>query len=184
MAWRIQNHVVRGVIDSRTPGRVTGTLWLAGREKPIRLELEGDPLRDLAGCLLTFENPRPEAGEPDQFADLQDGRVGDMTASRKARVPDVTLEEMGRLSREGQPVPCHLANTLYLEWFSESNGRVVIEAVDWRVTVSPPGWHMTPEQEQQQSERNREAMRDFLEAPSGPAEGEDGYDPEAEKPMD
>src|SRR5450759_1653354 len=131
MAWRIHNHIARGVIDSRNPGRVIGSLWLVGRVEPVRLELEGDPLRDLAGCLLSFENPRSEAGELGNFAALQTGTVGDMTASRKARVPDVAMEEMLRLSREGQPVPSHLANILYLEWFSVSNGRVVIEAADW-----------------------------------------------------
>ncbi|MBI3987511.1 MAG: hypothetical protein HY343_11355 [Lentisphaerae bacterium] len=184
MAWRIHNQVARGVIDSRHPGRVVGSLWLAGREEPIRLDLEGDPLRDLAGCLLTFENPHPEAGELDTFAALQSGKVGDMTASRKARVPDVTVEEMARLCREGQPFPWHLANILYLEWFSESNGRVVIEAADWRVTVSLPEWRMTPDQEREQADRNRAAMGGFLEAATGPVDDADDCDPEADKPMD
>lgn len=181
MAWRIHNQVAKGELDNRTPGRVVGSLWLVGREEPIRVELDGDPLRDLAGCLLTFENPRPESGDLDKFAALQNGPVGDMTASRKARVPAVSFEEMARLSREGQPVPCHLANVLYLEWFSDRNGRVVIEAADWQVDVSPRAWRMTSEQEEQQVRRNREAMRHFLEAAT---EAADDYDPEADKPMD
>jgi hypothetical protein len=184
MAWRIHNQVARGIVDSRHPGRVVGSLWLLGRQEPIRLELEGDPLRDLAGCLLTFENPRPEAGDLDRFAALQSGTVGDMTTARKARVPDVTFEEMARLSHEGQPVPCHLASVLYLEWFSESNGRVVIESTDWRVTISPPTWHMTPDQERQQADSNRDAMRDFMETATGTSADADDYDPEADKPMD
>ena len=184
MAWRIHNQVAKGEIDSRTPGHVIGTLWLVGQSEPVRLELEGDPLRDLAGCLLTFENPHPEPGELTKFAPLQTGRVGDMTASRKARVPDVSLEEISRLSARDQPVPCHLANILYLEWFSAPNGRVVIEAADWLVTVSPPAWRMTPDEERQQADKNREAMGAFMEAATGAGNDEADYDPETDKPMD
>lgn len=59
MAWRIEEQIVRGEIDNRTPGLVTGKLWLVGREEPINLKLEGNPWRDLAGHLLNFTNPDP-----------------------------------------------------------------------------------------------------------------------------
>jgi hypothetical protein len=35
MAWRIEQSVVRGEIDNRVRGRVTGRLWLAGRPEPV-----------------------------------------------------------------------------------------------------------------------------------------------------
>ena len=36
MAWRIDEQVIRGEIDNRTPGKVRGQLWLVGRDEPIR----------------------------------------------------------------------------------------------------------------------------------------------------
>ena len=42
MAWRIENNVVRGGIDNRTPGRVEGKVWLAGRDDPLILRLAGN----------------------------------------------------------------------------------------------------------------------------------------------
>ena len=56
MAWRIQDSVIRGEIDNRVKGRVRGKLWLAGLDKPVKLELEGNACPDLAGCLLKFKN--------------------------------------------------------------------------------------------------------------------------------
>jgi len=50
MAWRLHEHVLRGKIDNRTRGRVTGEIWLAGIDEPLVLELAGDCAPDLAGC--------------------------------------------------------------------------------------------------------------------------------------
>ena len=63
MAWRIDTSVIKGKIDNRTPGIVSGRIWLVGRPNPIVLKLEGNTLRDMAGCLLTFTNPAPAAGD-------------------------------------------------------------------------------------------------------------------------
>jgi hypothetical protein len=163
MAWRIHDSVVRGEVDNRTKGCVRGRIWFKGLAEPIALELAGDAHPDLAGCLLTFENP----GEPmplrhDGFAQTQRGTVGDMTASRKVRVPDVPIEEFLRLRKASLPAPEHMANCLYLEWYSESNGRVVIESADYRVTISEPAWQLTPEEATQQSEANAQAFKDFM----------------------
>ena len=123
MAWRIHEHILRGEIDNRTRGRVTGRLWLPGVEAPLVLDLRGDCAPDLAGCLLTFENPKPEPAQDDPPSEMQHGWVGDITASQKLKVPDVPIEEFIRMKN----APWHWANTLYLEWFSEANGRVVVQ---------------------------------------------------------
>jgi hypothetical protein len=60
VACRIHEAVVRGVIDNRVPGIVTGQLWLAGRAVPIQVRLRGNGWRDLAGCEITFEHNAPE----------------------------------------------------------------------------------------------------------------------------
>ncbi len=174
MAWRIHDSLIRGEVDSRAKGRVTGRLWVAGRAAPLTLELEGNPLRDMAGCLLTFE--RRTAGAvaiPEALHEVQRGFVGDMTASRKVRVLAVSPDEAHALRQAGRPVPEHRANALYLEWYSERNGRVVLESADCKIVLSEPVWHMGAQEEQEQVEANTGAMRRFLERVSGLASAED-----------
>jgi hypothetical protein len=55
-----------------------------------------------------------------------------------------------------------MANSLYLEWFSEANGRVVIESADYELTVSAPEWRMTPEEEAERAKQAAAAMDDFM----------------------
>jgi hypothetical protein len=188
VAWRIHQSVVRGEIDNRQRGRIRGSIWLVDREQPVTLELSGNCWRDLAGCLLTFVNPQPTASadEHTNLELLQNGVAGDITASRKVRVFDVPLEEALRIGREGGTLPEHMANSLYIEWFSDANGRVVIESADYTIDVSPPAWTLSPDEEQDQIAATQQAMRDWLnrldqafkftEPPS--------FDPEDEKPLD
>ena len=58
MAWRLHEHVLRGKIDNRTRGRVSGEIWLAGIDEPLILELTGNCAPDLAGCELSGVGPR------------------------------------------------------------------------------------------------------------------------------
>ena len=37
--------------------------------------------------------------------------------------------------RRGETPPDHMANCLYLEWFSHRNGRVVVESTDYQLTL-------------------------------------------------
>ena len=177
MAWRIEENVVRGEIDNRTPGQVDGKVWLAGREGPMILRLTGNCHKDLAGCSLTFANPAPKADPEMTLASNQKGVVGDMTAARKVRV----IENFDYLAmKRGQKFPEHIANCLYLEWFSEANGRVVIESTDYEITLSEPLWRLSAEEELQQHQANADAMHSFMERAAGaldPAE-EAAYDGE------
>lgn len=184
MAWRLDTSVIKGEIDNRTPGIVSGRVWLVGRTNPIVLKLEGNAWRDLAGCLLTFTNPTPAAGNPISLDECQQGVAGDMTASRKVRIPEVPIAEMMKLMEAKQPVPEHLGNALYLEWFSEANGRVVIESADYTVTVTLPAWQMTEAQDCAQRAANHEAMRNFLAHITGGEDKVEAYEPEDETPMD
>ena len=90
------------------------------------------------------------------------GVAGDMTASRKARVFEVPVEQAYAMSKRKEKPPEHLANSLYLEWFSETNGRVVIESADYQVTISPPEWQLTPEENEQRAHDAAQAMTQFL----------------------
>jgi uncharacterized protein YbaR (Trm112 family) len=153
MAFRIQDSVVRGEIDNRVKGRVRGRLWLDGVAGPVMLDLEGNACPDLAGCLLEFKNPAktfPIRKQP-AFAPLQRGKIGNLSASQKARVFAVPDEEAFAMIDRGEKPPERIANALYLEWFSEGNGRVVIESADYQLTISPPQWRLSPEEEKQRA---------------------------------
>jgi hypothetical protein len=159
MAWRIAENVVRGEIDNRTPGLVQGKIWLAGGEVPLTLKLSGNGHKDLAGCKLTFSNPEPKADSSLTLKSEQTGVVGDMTAARKVRVIDDFDPEVGRPNK---PFSEHMANVLYLEWFSDANGRVVIESTDYKIEIGEPAWRLSPEDEARQLEANNEAMQSFM----------------------
>lgn len=164
MAWRIDEQVVRGQIDNRTPGRVVGKLWFAGRADAVELELRGNPWRDLAGHVLKFTNPDAKPGDGPELAAYQEGAVGDMTASRKVKVPDCTMDELMEFYTAKQPFPWHWGNSLYLEWFSVANGRVVIEAANYQLELdTEPAWTMGDGDEAAQQAANAEAMSHFME---------------------
>ena len=174
MAIRLEKAVIRGEVSNEIRGHVTGRIWLAGRAEPLILRLRGNCLRDLAGCVLTFENPAPEAMEGvDLVQSLQEGDMGDMTASRKSRLPAVGDDRLVELLEKGETVPVRLANLLFLEWFSGTNGRVVIEASDFRVEVSEPFWVMDEEQGMEQVAENRKTFHRYLDAITGMDGGED-----------
>jgi len=169
MAWRIHEHVLRGRIDNRARGRVTGEIWLAGIDQPLILELRGDCAPDVAGCELSFENPSPIPMTTKPPALQQRGPAGDITAARKVRVFDVPIEEALAICRRGETPPEHMANSLYLEWFSERCGRVVIESADYHLQISEPAWRFTREEI---AERDRRVAEN--ETPFAVAITEDG----------
>jgi hypothetical protein len=164
MAFRIHDSVIRGEIDNRVKGVVRGKIWIEGRAEPMVLELAGNAWPDLAGCWLTFTNPRKRV--PDQHLDslhsLQRGTIGDLTASRKVRVFDVPMEQAIEMIRRREKPPEHMANCLYLEWFSEANGRMVIESADYELNLSTPEWRMTPEEDAERAQQAAAGMDNFM----------------------
>jgi hypothetical protein len=158
VAWRIQDSVIRGEIDNRVKGRVRGKLWLDGLDEPVKLDLEGNACPDLAGCRLKFKNPAktfPMRKKP-KFNPLQRGKIGNLSASQKVRVFTIPDEEAFEMIDRGEKPPERTANALYLEWFSEGNGRVVIESANFELNISAPEWRLTPAEEKQRA-RDAEA---------------------------
>ena len=164
MAFRIHDSVVRGEIDNRVKRVVRGKIWLEGRAEPLVLELQGNAHADLAGCVLTFTNPRQRISDPhlDVLDPLQRGSIGDLTASRKVRVFDVPLSVAFEMMDRKEKPPEHMANSLYLEWFSEANGRVVIESADYQLGISVPEWRMSPEENDERAKQAAGGMADFM----------------------
>ena len=155
---------MRGEVDNRVKGVVRGKIRVEGRAEPVKLELTGNAWPDLAGCLLTFTNPQKQIPHPhlDSLNPIQRGSIGDLTASRKVRVFDIPVEEAYLMSKRGEKPPEHMANSLYLEWFSEANGRVVIESADYELTISAPEWRLTPEEDEQRARQAAAGMGDFM----------------------
>jgi hypothetical protein len=86
-----------------------------------------------------------------EFNPIQRGKIGNLSASQKARVFAVPDEDAFAMIDRGEKPPERVANALYLEWFSEGNGRVVIESTDYQLTISPPQWRLSPEEEKQRA---------------------------------
>lgn len=164
MAWRIHDSVVRGEIDNRVKGIVRGKIWLHRRKQPVTLEVRGNAHPDLAGCLLKFKNPKKRVADSGlaSLNRMQRGTIGDLTASRKVRVFDIPLAEALAMLRRKEKPPEHLANSLYLEWFSDANGRVVIESADYELEISAPEWRLTAAEEKQRAQDAAEGLAGFI----------------------
>jgi hypothetical protein len=162
MAFRIHDSVVRGKIDNRIKGIVRGKIWLEGRSAPLTLELRGNAHPDIAGCLLAFTNPLKRVANPqlDSLNARQRGAAGDLTASCKVQVLELPFGQASE-TLQGKEEP-HIANSLYLEWFSETNGRVVIETSAYQLTISAPQWQLTPPEDEQRARDVARATDEFL----------------------
>jgi hypothetical protein len=157
MAWRLEDSLVRGVLDNPAPGVIRGTLWLEGREDPLEVELQGNPQPDILGCRIEFHRRRGKAcAAVDIPQGLGKGRVGHFTASRRVRTPQLpeqyckdgvsdlsaALSEMG-LAGVAR-LPSRWENALYIEWYVDRVNRVCIESVDFTLTISEPAWTPPP----------------------------------------
>ena len=161
MSWRFHEHILRGELDNSVRGRVAGRIWLAGVAEPLVLDLAGDCAPDLAGCVLTFENPAPVALNTRPPAAQQRGVAGEITAARKGRVFDVPLDQaFGILDSGGQP-PAHVANALVIEWFSPRCGVFRFETADFRLTVSAAAWRFTAAEIAERERRIAVEVTDF-----------------------
>jgi hypothetical protein len=114
--------------------------------------------------LLTFSNPlkRIPHRELDSLNSIQAGSIGDLTASRKVRIFDVPFEVAYAMIKRKEKPPEHMANSLYLEWFSDQNGRVVIESAEYELTISAPEWRLTPEEDVERAKQAATGMDGFI----------------------
>lgn len=106
--------------------------------------------------------PDATAVPPDGLTLAQTGSTGDLTASKKVRVLTVPMNEVGKFTEAGKKIPSIWKNSLYLEWFSDTNGRVVLEASEWELQVSAPEWTMTSEEEAAAQLAARESLEGWL----------------------
>ena len=158
----LSNSVIGGYLNNELPNLVTGMIHLAGRKHPLRIELQGNFLRDIAGCRVEFVNAVPELNPKllDSMNAYQEGFAGEMTASRRIR----------RMTRKNAPPDSPalehsapgLKNLFFLEWFNQQQQRVTIQAWHWTLRVSSPRWHLARELELAQLRAIRSRRRAFL----------------------
>jgi|UniRef100_UPI003784A856 hypothetical protein len=158
----LESSILGGYLSNEVPGLVTGVLHLAGQSQPVRVELVGNFLRDIAGCRVDFHNPLPEVNEKqvDALSPLQHGYSGLMTASyRVAKLP--------RRRSQGDtttalPIPPGLKNLLFFEWFNQDQQRVLIQSWHLHLRVSAPRWQLTKEEEAALLRQNRARRKHYL----------------------
>gem|GEM_PF-553372 len=157
----LESSVLGGYLTNEVPGLVTGMLHLTGQKQPVRIELVGNFLRDIAGCRVDFHNPLPEMNEAsvDAITPLQRGYTGVMTASY--RVGKIPRRRAGTAA-SAFPVPPGLKNLLFFEWFNQDNQRVLIQSWHLQIRVSAPRWQLTMEEENTLLRQNRARRKHFL----------------------
>lgn len=144
MALRLDDLVEAGEIFNTQWYSTHGWLKLRGREEVLVLELTGNCCRDLQGWHIRFQSrpvptDRPQLVErtSDEEAERiyrslqwrQIGATGDISADRKVKWCECSVEEMLMREKAGEPPPYVWKPLLYLEWTGQ-NGRVVVELVD------------------------------------------------------
>lgn len=143
--------IAKGVVDNTTPGSIVLQLWGIDGGEPVELSMEGNCLRDIAGCRVSFTNLAAAAEQKEEHPVLRRLReplppltAGDMTFSR--RLPE---EDNRRMT----------ANCLSLEFFVGAEHRILIETASFAYDLSLPQWNMSWEEENAQKFLNMEALR-------------------------
>ncbi len=158
----LESSLLGGYLTNEVPGLITGVLHLAGTAQPVRVELAGNFLRDIAGCRVDFHNPLPEANqaEVEAVSSLQHGYAGLMTASyRVAKLP--RRRTQSGLAKILEPPP-GLKNLLFFEWFNQDHQRILIQSWHLQLRVSESRWQLTKEEEDVLLRQNRARRKHFL----------------------
>jgi hypothetical protein len=145
-AWRPYQNLIAGELDNTRPGRVTGWISFAAKEGRVTFDLAGDFHRDIRGAKIRFKSLTPVASTEEMrdymegFATHQTGVVGDITA--------------GLAPQDYGPYP-------YIEWYSDHNGRVVLELDPQQLEVigTPLPWQNEKPVSKDEQARN---MENFL----------------------
>ena len=164
MALRLEeNSIVSAEICNRKKQHVEVAIHFADGST-MRAELRGNPHRDLAGRTLTLRHPSPDPKgmRPAALHLNQSGLTGDITAALKVKIPLIPIDEIGEFHAAKKEIPTTWKNAVYLEWYSASNGRVVLEASEFDLRISEPAWEMSDVEDKAAREAAAEALSEFL----------------------
>lgn len=130
MTWRPSNYLLEGELDNRQPGRITGWLRFAGLAGKVIIDLEGDFEPDIRGGRISLS-----------------GRLLCSLAVAAQYMKGFDLQQTGKVGHItiGGP-PQTWTDYPYLEWYSESNDRVVLYLEPNQIAVMDPGADAATEQ--------------------------------------
>jgi hypothetical protein len=141
MAFRPYESFIRGELDNRTKGKVTGWLEFRGIGR-VEMDLRGDFHADIAGCVIALKGRNSGDDDFQYFNKVQKGEVGDITA--------------GLPPQPYTPYP-------YIEWHNEFGWRVVLELSPGDVTiVSGPWWKPAKGHTAKVSTQSQKAFQGFV----------------------
>jgi hypothetical protein len=158
MAWRPTDQLIEGELDNTVEGKVTGWMQFAGMNEKMVFNLEGNFHRDIRGAKIRLTGDGDCCDQPKAadylkgFSTDQKGKVGDMTA--------------------GKP-PADYGESPYFEWYSEDNGRCVLELEPNQVELlsNPiPAMESEPTSRKDQAENMAEFLNTFSDAVGIPQE--------------
>ena len=148
MAWRPTRYLIKGELENTERRKVTGWVEFLGLESRVTINLDGEFHRDIRGAAIHFYGDSRDNAELVEagryfngFASHQTGKVGDITA--------------------GLP-PRDYSDYPYIEWYSDQNGRVVLELDPEQLEVigTPiPACESDPISTQEQHDNMEEFLR-------------------------
>jgi hypothetical protein len=172
MAWRPEHLFRAGELDNTQPGWTVGWLELDGCSERLQLKLAGNCHPDLAGWKFRIKRAMPpfpkdfDGGEPPKYEEIcpdQTGHVGDITADQMIKHFDIPDDELVRKLHAGETPPFTWRKCLYLEWFSNRNGRVVIQSTRLEVErIGDRAFELSEQQWTEQQQQNQQEMNYFM----------------------
>lgn len=152
--------IQRGIVDNTAQGTIRLKLWCVDDSTPISLEMEGNCLRDIAGCRVSFTLLRDE--EPTEGKRQSETLLKLARALREAEEPiiagDMTLSRRLYLPAQGNK----LLNVLSLEFFLGARVRFLIETEQFECETSLPTWACSSACEDAQEIINMAALHDHV----------------------
>lgn len=172
MARRPTHLVKGGELDNTRLGWTVGWLELDGFVERLQLKLVGNCHPDLAGWKFRIHRIDPEPTEksdaeaPREYTGIsydQSGHVGDITADQMIKHFDMPTDELLRRLHAGEKPPFQWRKCLYLEWFSNQNGRAVIQSTRLEVErLGERAFELTEDEWREQSLRNESEIGYFM----------------------
>ena len=172
MAWRPEHLVIAGELDNTEPGWTIGWLELEGCPERLRLKLAGNCHPDLAGWKFRIKRVTPappkdfDGEEPPPYEEInpdQSGHVGDITADQMIKDYEMPTEELVQRLHAGEEPEFTWRKCLYLEWFSNHNGRVVIQSPRLEVErIGDQAFELSEAQWRDQQFQNQQEMDYFI----------------------
>ena len=115
MAFRPTPNFIEGVLDNTTPGHVKGWIdFYREGKQPLHcvLDLDGDFRDDIRGRILHVWNDHPtDSGCDGSLGRIEPDYIDHLHPIQRGTAGDITTQHHG---------------SVYVEWYSERNGRVVL----------------------------------------------------------